>query len=210
MKSKPLLVAIVGGSGSGKSWLCRNLCAALGKRAGRLSLDDFYRDRSILPEGRRARLNFDHPRAIDWAAFEQVLKDCLAGRKTKIPQYDFRTHTRRRRPRIIRPQPVIFVDGLWLLNVARIRVLFGLAIYLHCPAKTRLKRRLARDLVNRGRSADSVREQFRRTVEPMHQRFVEPQARRAHLVIRRTVQQRDIKAVLQLLQNVTNMLKSTP
>ena len=207
---KPVLVAIVGGSGSGKTWLAQKLCKSLKNRAVRLSLDDFYRDRSSLSPERRARLNFDHPQAIDWKAFEGVVQDCLAGRKTTIPRYDFKTHTRHRRPRVLRPTPVIFVDGLWLLHRAKLRRLFGLSIFLDCPGKTRLGRRLARDLLGRGRSAESVREQFKRTVEPMHRRYVEPQAKWADLVVRRKIGEREIAAVLRLLQNVTKMLHSTP
>ncbi|MSU58809.1 MAG: uridine kinase [Pedosphaera sp.] len=199
MKPKPILVAVVGGSGSGKTWLCEKLCAALGRREARLSLDDFYRDRSHLPAARRARINFDHPRAIDWNLFEQVLRDCLAGKVTSVPRYDFKAHARHRGTRIFRPTSVVFVDGLWLLHRARLRALFGLTVFLRCPAKIRLERRLARDLLNRGRSAASVREQFRSTVAPMHEWFVEPQARWAQMVFNRVVGPPEVKMILECL-----------
>src|SRR5690242_4898362 len=89
----PKLVAIVGGSCAGKSWLADQLQGILGKTAGRLSLDQFYRDRSHLTPARREAINFDHPRAIDWDCLEGVLRDCLAGRATSAPHYDFATHT---------------------------------------------------------------------------------------------------------------------
>lgn len=201
MNVKPLLVAIVGGSGSGKTWLCEQLCAALGERAARLSLDDFYRDRSHLSPRRRARINFDHPRAIDWTSFERVLHKCMAGKPALIPRYNFKTHTRDGRPRVFRPKPVVLVDGLWLLRRARLRKLFDVSVFLHCSAQTRLKRRVERDLLNRGRSAASVREQIRDTVEPMHERFVEPQARWAQLVFRRALGAREVAELANLINS---------
>ena len=178
----PTLVAITGGSGSGKSWLAEKLAAALAPNAARLSLDDFYRDQSHLPPGRRARINFDHPRTIDWPAFEQALRAIRNGRSAKIPRYDFATHVRVRRMRVMQPKPILLVEGLWLLRRPALRRLFGFTIYLHCPDRLRFRRRLKRDLSSRGRSTRSIRRQFEKMVAPMHRRFVVPQAARAHLV----------------------------
>jgi uridine kinase len=182
-EGRPLLVAIVGGSGSGKSWLAGELAGVLGRRAACLSLDDFYRDRSHLPAARRARINYDHPRAIDWPEAERVLRDCAAGRPTLVPSYDFGTHSRRATRKLFRPRPIILVEGLWLLRRRSWRGLFGLSLYLDCPARVRLARRLARDARARARTRASVLEQFKKTVEPMHRRFVEPQARLADIVL---------------------------
>ncbi len=208
MRPKPLLVAIVGGSGSGKTWLADKLCAKLGRKAARLSLDDFYRDRSHLSLKRRARINFDHPQAIDWASFEQVLAECLAGRRTSLPCYDFETHSRRKASKSFSPSPIILVDGLWLLHRRGVRKLFGASIFLKCGQATRLSRRLARDLLNRGRSAASVRQQFRLTVAPMHTRFVEPQVRWAQLVIREIPTECRVKKLAESLQRQAKMLQS--
>jgi uridine kinase len=181
-QKQPLLVAIVGGSGSGKSWLAERLKAALGKRAGRLSLDDFYRDRSHLSPARRERINFDHPGAIDWTGFKKVLNHCLDGQDLQLPGYDFQTHCRLRRLRRLKPKPIMLIDGLWLLRAPGIRKLFGFSIFLDVPMRKRFRQRLARDVAGRGRSWKSVREQFRKTVEPMHRKFVEDQIHRADLV----------------------------
>lgn len=200
----PRLVAIVGGSGSGKTWLAERLEAALGARAARLSLDDFYRDRSHLPPARRARLNFDHPRAIDWARVEQVLADCRRGRVAIMPRYDFSTHTRHIVGEPLQPQPVVLVEGLWLLRRPALRRLFDVRIFLECPLALRLRRRLARDFAERGRSAESVRRQFQETVAPMHDRFVTPQARWADIIFKQPPRTRDVEQLAGQLQSLLN------
>jgi len=189
----PVLVAIVGGSGSGKTWLAQRLQALFARCAARLSLDDFYLDRSHLSAARRARLNFDHPRAIDWQCLECALQELSAGRQAQIPDYDFASHCRRRRMRVLQPKPLILLDGLWLLRRRALRRLFRLSIYLDCPTRTRLRRRLARDVLSRGRMRTSVCEQFWATVEPMHARYVAPQSLWAELVFIKTCTSRDIQ-----------------
>ncbi len=198
-KPAPLLVAIVGGSGAGKSWLADQLQAMLGRQAARVSLDDFYRDRSHLPSARRARINFDHPRAIDWRRLEEALGDCLAGRITRLPQYDFQNHVRRTATQLLRPAPVILMDGLWLLRRPKLRRIFDLSIFIECPVETRLSRRLARDVKSRGRTRASIRRQFLETVEPMHQRHVAPQVRRAEIQLQTPVRPRDVRQIAGLL-----------
>ncbi|HWY74712.1 MAG TPA: uridine kinase [Verrucomicrobiae bacterium] len=199
----PLLVAIVGGSGAGKSWVADQLKDRLGSLAARLSLDDFYRDRSHLPFARRAQINYDHPRAIDWVAAERVLRDCLSGRVARVPRYNFARHARVRANRILRPKPVILVDGLWWLRRPSLRRLFALRIFLDCNRRLRLSRRMARDQCVRGRNKGSIHRQFRETVEPMNRRFVEPQARLAHIRLRSPVS--DLQ-VSQLAERITKLL----
>ncbi len=180
--ARPILVAIVGGSGSGKSWLADKLASRLTPNAARLSLDSFYRDQSHLPPARRERINYDHPRAVDWPAFEKSLKSLLTSRSTRLPSYDFATHSRRARSHLLKPKLILLIDGLWLLRCPSIRGLLSYSVFLDCPMRVRLRRRLVRDLQSRGRTATSVRRQFLTTVQPMHARFVAPQARRATLV----------------------------
>jgi uridine kinase len=194
-----LLVAIVGGSGSGKTWLAEKIQALLGPECARLSLDDFYLDRSHLPPQRRETLNFDRPQAIDWRLLEQALANVLRGRPTRVPAYDFRTHTRLPRHGILRPAPIILVEGLWLLRRPSVRRLFEFKIFLECPMRTRLHRRVQRDLLTRARNRLSVSRQFRRTVEPMHGRFVAPQIRRADLVLS-TTRSIDVKTIASFLE----------
>ncbi|MDB6066597.1 MAG: udk [Pedosphaera sp.] len=195
MKARPapLLVAIVGGSGAGKSWLADQLQGMLGNTAARISLDDFYKDRSHLAPGHRARINFDHPRAIDWSRLERTLRDCLAWHTTQLPRYDFTRHARHALPQVLRPKPLILMDGLWLLRRPSLRRLFKLRIFIECPSSTRLRRRLARDLSVRGRCRASVQRQFQETVEPMNARYVEPQARWANILLKTPIRKREVK-----------------
>ena len=196
MNPEPKLVAIVGGSGAGKSWLADRLQQAFSGKAARLSLDDFYHDLSGLPRSRRTRVNFDHPSAVDWPRLETALRACRSSRSVGVPRYDFTTHTRSSNSRRWTPQRLVFVDGLWLLHRREIRSLFDLTIFVACPTQVRLERRLARDIAERGRTADSVREQFRTTVAPMHDRYVAPQERRAEIVLKHPAGEREIENLL--------------
>jgi uridine kinase len=198
------MVGIAGGSGVGKSWLAKRLKAALGAEAVRFSLDDFYLDRSHLSPERRARLNFDHPRAVDWKAFAQAMAALGSGEAAKIPCYNFATHCRQRRVRVIEPRPVVVVDGLWLFRNPVILRSFDVRIFLDCPVAVRLARRLERDVQNRERTAQSVREQFMKTVEPMHRRFVAPQKRVADFKFDGEVRSKDLRRVLELIRRMMN------
>jgi len=209
MKSRPRLIALVGGSGAGKTWLSSRLQQVLGLPVTRLTLDDFYRDQSHIPSALRKLINFDHPRAIDWRLAEVALRRCREGRSVHVPRYSFVTHTRRRAFRILTPKGIVLVDGLWLLWRYRIRRLFDFSIFLHCPARLRLDRRLARDMANRGRDDRSVRRQFQKTVAPMHKRFVAPQMRWANMVIRQPLGREEVEHISLVIKEMVgpNMRK---
>jgi uridine kinase len=201
--ASPRLVAIVGGSGAGKSWLAAELQSKLGKEALRLSQDDFYRDLSHLSPARRARVNFNHPRAVDWLAFGRVLAQCKAGWTMEVPRYDFNTHTRASCFKRWKPRPFVLVEGLWLLRRPTLRRLFALRVFVECPYDLRLCRRIRRDQAERGRTERSVRRQFAGQVAPMHERFVAPQARWADVVLRSPVNRKEIE---QLVQRIRGLL----
>jgi uridine kinase len=189
----PRLAAIVGGSGAGKTYLARQLKKEFGKDAVILSLDDFYKDLSHLPEERRGKTNFDDPKAIDWKCLERALKQLIARKTSRIPCYDFKTHCREVRQILLKPRQIIIVDGLWLLRNPAIRRLFDVKIFIECPTALRFHRRLKRDVVERGRTEDSVCEQFIETVAPMHKKFVQQQQRWADVVIPGTFGETEVK-----------------
>ena len=168
-------IAVVGGSGSGKSWLAAEIRERLGYEAGHLCLDDFYRDLGHLPEDERDGVNFDDPAAIDWEALCEVLECLERGQAARIPIYDFATHLRTPETRDFSHAPLIVLEGLWLLHHEWLREKFSLSVFVDCPEEERLRRRIERDVLERGRTEESVRRQFTDHVQPMHAKFVEPQ-----------------------------------
>ena len=202
----PHHIAIVGGSGSGKTWLAEQLAAALGPRAGRVSLDDFYRDLSALPAAERDAVNFDDPAAIDWDAVRLACDTLQTGRAAELPLYDFATHTRRRETRRFGPVPLVIWDGLWLLHPEWLRGRFVHRIFVACPAEVRYQRRAERDCRERGRSPESVRRQFQEHVEPMHRRFVEPQQAAATRVLASPPAAQELEYLRLELQSITGNL----
>jgi len=206
------LVALIGGSGAGKTWLAGKLQDVLGESLARLSLDDFYLDRSDLPPAERERINFDDPCAIDWPCVERVLRSCRAGSPVLAPRYDFTTHTRLPAPQLWQPAPLVLMDGLWLLLLPAIRSLFDLRIFLDCPEELRLQRRLARDVRERGRSEASLHRQFCLTVAPMHERYVVPQLAWADIIVGQPVEVATICELAFFLRNLVpaDSRKSAP
>jgi uridine kinase len=195
------LVAIVGGSGAGKTYLANELKKELGKDALVLSLDNFYLDRSHVPATRRARCNFDDPRSIDWECLERTLKQLMNRKPARIPCYDFATHCRHPHVAEIKPKPIIIVDGLWLLRRPTLRRLFDCKIFIECHTRLRLERRMRRDVVERGRTEDSVCEQFIETVAPMHKKFVQTQKQWADVILEGTFSEINVKALAKKIAN---------
>src|SRR5262245_142358 len=183
----PSLVAIVGGSGAGKTWLTTQLQMAFGKECARLCLDNFYRDRSHLSPARRDRVNFDHPRAIDWTLVESALGHCRRAEPVLVPRYDFAEHRRLPEGDWWQPKPLVLVEGLWLLHRPALRRLFVFSIFLDCPEQIRFARRLERDIAERARTPESVRRQFQQMVVPMYKQWIAPQARWADLCLSGTI-----------------------
>ena len=202
MRVRPQFVAIVGGSGSGKTWLADRLQSELGLLAGRISLDSFYRDLSHRPFARRARVNFDHPRSIDWTLFIETLRRCNEEKKVPLPRYDFATHTRSKRSLSWQRRPLILVDGLWLLSRPLLRRMFALTLFLDCSEPLRLQRRIRRDVIQRNRTRASVREQFVQSVLPMHRRFVQPQRELAGVVLKRAPSRKQIASLARRIRSL--------
>ena len=187
-----VLVAIAGGSGSGKTWLAAALRRRLHPRAGLLSLDDFYRDLAELPVAERARINFDSPAAIDWKLFEASLRAIARGETPILPRYDFAQHTRAPATRRWRRRDIVLIEGLWPWVKPRLRGQYALRIYRSTDTDRRYQRRLTRDIKERGRTPDDVERQWNSQVEPMHVRHVAPQRKSAHLVLDAIVTPREL------------------
>jgi uridine kinase len=174
-KRRQFLIAIVGGSGAGKTWLAFRLESALARGALRLSLDDFYRDLSSISIAERSQVNFDDPAAIDWALLQTVLDRLDEGKAATAPRYDFTTHTRKAGTVEVGPSECVLLEGLWVLHPPWLRRRVQFSVYLDRPAEERLRYRIERDTSERERTEASVRRQFEEHVQPMHARFVEPQ-----------------------------------
>jgi uridine kinase len=140
---------------------------------------------------------------------EKVLADLRAGHATRLPRYDFKTHCRVRDKNTLAHKPVVLVDGLWLLHRRSLRRVFGLKIFIDCPARTRRGRRLLRDFRSRGRSRVSILEQLKNTVEPMHTRFVAPQQKWADVVLRHNFGAPEIRRLARQLREKLDVLRST-
>ncbi|MGZ8898983.1 MAG: uridine kinase family protein [Limisphaerales bacterium] len=199
-EQSPQIVGITGGSCAGKTWLADRLQSEFGERAARLSQDDFYLDRSYLPAGRRARLNFDHPRAIDWKRLEKTLGQFARGRVASVPRYDFATHGRLNGDAELNPAAILIVEGLWLFRGARLRSLFDLKVFIRSTPELCTKRRLERDTAERGRTREQVMQQLSRYTLPMSERFVAPQERWADVVLKAPVGEREILEVLNRIE----------
>ncbi|MFA5261553.1 MAG: uridine kinase [Candidatus Omnitrophota bacterium] len=171
---KPFILAIAGGSASGKTTIARQLLDRLGEdTAGIFSQDSYYRDLSHLSEQERKKVNFDHPDAMDLALFKEQLKQIKEGRVIQKPVYDYGIHARRHDVEEFRPKPVIIVEGLFVL-LPELLELYDHKVYVDTPDDIRLARRILRDIKERGRKAEDVVEQYLLTVKPMHEQYVRP------------------------------------
>lgn len=183
METAPYVIGIAGPSGAGKSALTRCLCRRLPAPAAILPMDAYYHDLAGLPTAARATANFDHPEALDHRLLAQHL-GCLArGVGVARPVYEFATHTRAARAEPVAPAPFVVVEGLLALYWEEIRARIRTAVYVELSDAACLERRLARDTLERGRSASSIRDQYRRTVRPMREQFVQPTRAFAHVIV---------------------------
>ena len=182
--NRPVLIGIAGGTGSGKTTIAQTIFDRVGpSRIEWISHDSYYRDFSHLPPVERARINFDHPNALETPLLVDHLDELVEGRSIRIPVYDFATHTRAEETQEVHPKKVIIVEGILVLAEPDIRRRIDIKLFVDTPPDIRFLRRLRRDLEKRGRSVESVIDQYLTTVRPMHEEFVEPSKRYADLII---------------------------
>lgn len=184
MSRKPLVIGLAGGTGSGKTTIAQALLAAAGTEAGViLPQDAYYRVQRHLPFAERERINYDEPAAFDTELLTLQLDELIAGRAIRRPHYDFSLHDRSAEPVIIEPRRLIILEGILVLNEPELRERMDVKVFVDAPADERFIRRLERDIQERQRSASSVIKQYRSTVKPMHDLFVEPSKQHADLIV---------------------------
>lgn len=181
---RPLILGIAGGTGSGKTTVARKLAAALPDgRAVVIQHDWYYLDRSHLTAEQIALVNFDEPAALDNARLIEDLATLKDGRATECPQYDFASHTRHVQGRRVDSHSVVIVEGILLFAIPALRDALDLRLFVDTDDDIRLLRRVRRDVEDRGRDLESIEAQYRKTVRPMHELYVAPSRRHAHLII---------------------------
>ena len=182
-----LLVGIAGGSGAGKTTLANSISQKLKAKAfieaTIINHDSYYKEYAHLSKTERDKLNFDHPDSLDNQLLVEHLALLKQGQSVLAPVYDFTTHSRFTHTVTIKPSAVILVDGILLLAEPKIRDILDIKIFLDTPADIRILRRLQRDISERGRTVESVINQYLATVRPMHEQFVEPSKKYADLVL---------------------------
>ncbi|MFZ0370306.1 MAG: uridine kinase [Halobacillus sp.] len=184
MKDKPVVIGVAGGTGSGKTSVTRSIIQRFAdKTILMVEQDYYYKDQSHLPFEERLQTNYDHPLAFDNDLLIEHLKQLIDQKSVKKPTYDYKIHTRSEETIHVEPKEVIIVEGILVLEDERLRDLMDIKVFVDTDADVRIIRRMMRDINERGRTLDSVIEQYINVVRPMHLQFVEPTKRYADLII---------------------------
>ncbi|WP_243471339.1 uridine kinase [Winogradskyella sp. MH6] len=179
-----LIIGIGGGTGCGKTTVVNTILKELPEgEVGVISQDSYYKDTSHLSFEERVKINFDHPRSIDFELLEKHLKDLKEGKSIDQPVYSFVKHNRTGDVIVTQPRKVMIVEGILILSHPEIRELFDIKIFVHADSDERLIRRLKRDITERGRDINEVLTRYQTTLKPMHQQFIEPMKEYADLII---------------------------
>ena len=184
MRKKPIIIGVTGGSGSGKTSVSRAILANFpNAKIAMIEHDSYYKDQSHLTFEERVTINYDHPLAFEKVLLLNHLKDLIADRPVDIPIYDYTQHTRSEKSYRQEPQDVFIVEGILVLEDQRLRDLMDIKLFVDTDDDIRIIRRIKRDMQERGRSLDSIIEQYTRVVKPMYHQFIEPTKRYADIVV---------------------------
>ena len=179
-----LIIGIAGGTGSGKTTVVNQIIKQLPTdEVCVISQDSYYNETFDLSYSERSKINFDHPRAIDFDLIVEHLKKLKAGETIEQPVYSFVTHNRTKDTVKTHPRKVVIVEGILILNNKALRDLFDIKIFVHADTDERLVRRVRRDITERGRDIDEVLKRYQDTLKPMHLQFIEPTKNYADIII---------------------------
>jgi uridine kinase len=183
-RTTPLIIGIAGGTGSGKTTIANVILSRVGtEHIAYIPHDAYYKDLKDLPVAQRDMINFDHPDSLDTHLLIKHLQKLKGWESIELPVYDFKTHTRTTRAITVQAQSVIIVEGILVFSEPELRDQFDVKIFVDTDPDIRFIRRLQRDISERGRTTDSVIQQYQTTVRPMHLEFVEPSKRYADVII---------------------------
>ncbi|KGR72940.1 uridine kinase [Streptococcus phocae subsp. phocae] len=184
MFKRPIIIGVTGGSGGGKTSVSRAILDSFpNARIAMIQHDSYYKDQSHMSFEERVQTNYDHPLAFDTDFMIQQLNELLAGRPVDIPIYDYKEHTRSDKTFRQEPQDVIIVEGILVLEDERLRNLMDIKLFVDTDDDIRIIRRIKRDMMERGRSLESIIEQYTSVVKPMYHQFIEPSKRYADIVV---------------------------
>ncbi|MCF7561038.1 uridine kinase [Sabulilitoribacter multivorans] len=179
-----LIIGIAGGTGCGKTTVVNQILNELPEgEVGIISQDSYYKDTTHLSYDERVKINFDHPRSIDFDLLEEHLKELKKGNPIHQPVYSFVKHNRTGDTILTHPRKVIIVEGILILTNPELREMFDIKIFVHADSDERLIRRLKRDIQERGRDLDEVLARYQTTLKPMHNQFIEPMKEYADIII---------------------------
>ncbi|GEM51190.1 uridine kinase [Empedobacter brevis NBRC 14943 = ATCC 43319] len=182
--TKMLVIGIAGGTGSGKTTVVNNILRDLNAESVIvISQDNYYKDHPDLSFDERSKINFDHPRSIDFELLKEHVALLKSGVSIEQPVYSFITHSRKEETILTHPQSVVIVEGILVLTDPDLRDLFDVKIFVHADSDERLIRRVRRDIQERGRDLDEVLTRYQKTLKPMHQQFIEPSKNYADIII---------------------------
>ena len=200
------IILIGGGSASGKTHVLKKVLEQIPEdKITKISLDDYYKDFSVLPPEERVKVNFDHPKAFDWKLLNEQLAALKRGETIEKPIYDFTTHSRSKKTEIVSPKDLIVIEGIMALVNKDLRSLGDLKVYINASRERRLVRRIERDQKERGRSYESIIEQYFSTVLPMYEEIIAPSQYYADLIINNEgYNTKSIDVLVSVLKNMLN------
>ena len=178
-----MTIGIAGGTGSGKTTITKRITEAFGGNVSVVYHDDYYKAHNDMSYEERSKLNYDHPNAFDTGLLIEDLKKLRQCQPIECPVYDYTVHNRSARTKRIEPARVIIVEGILIFSDPELAKMLDIKIFVDTDADVRILRRIVRDVKKRGRSLDSVIEQYLTTVKPMHEQFVEPSKRMADIIV---------------------------